>query len=35
MKDDATNPVMERARALFEKSGKTLEELGILMGYGG
>jgi transcriptional regulator with XRE-family HTH domain len=31
----APNPeaVMAKARKLFEKSGKTLEELGVAMGY--
>lgn len=26
---------MKRARAIFEKSGKTLDELGVAMGYQG
>jgi transcriptional regulator with XRE-family HTH domain len=30
---DAPDPAMLKARKLFEKSGKSLEELGVAMGY--
>jgi hypothetical protein len=30
---DAPDPAMKKVQALFEKSGKTLEQLGIEMGY--
>jgi transcriptional regulator with XRE-family HTH domain len=33
MKKDTADKVMARVRALFEKSGMTLEELGSKMGY--
>lgn len=32
MKKDALDPVMKRVIQQFEKSGKTLEELGLAMG---
>ena len=35
MKDDAPDPAMLKARALFKASGKTLDELGVAMGYEG
>jgi transcriptional regulator with XRE-family HTH domain len=30
---DAPDPAMKKVQALFEKSGKTLEQLGLDMGY--
>jgi transcriptional regulator with XRE-family HTH domain len=33
MATDATDPAMLKAKKLFEKSGKSLEELGQAMGY--
>ncbi len=33
--DDVPDPVMEHARELFRASGKTLDELGVGMGYEG
>jgi transcriptional regulator with XRE-family HTH domain len=35
MKDDAPDPFMLKARELFKASGKTLDELGVAMGYEG
>jgi transcriptional regulator with XRE-family HTH domain len=35
MKNDATDPVMKKAAKLFAKSGKSLEQLGLNMGYEG
>jgi transcriptional regulator with XRE-family HTH domain len=35
MKDDAPDPAILKARKLFKASGKTLDELGIGMGYEG
>jgi len=32
MSADSPDPVIVRARALFKASGKTLDELGVLMG---
>jgi len=33
MAEDARDPAMEKVKSLFEKSGKTLEQLGVDMGY--
>ncbi len=33
MKTPSPESVMKKANQLFEKSGKTLEELGLAMGY--
>jgi transcriptional regulator with XRE-family HTH domain len=33
MPADARDPVMKRVQFLFEESGKTLEQLGLDMGY--
>lgn len=33
MADKATDPAILKARELFEASGKTLEEIGIAMGF--
>jgi transcriptional regulator with XRE-family HTH domain len=35
MKKISADPAMQRARELFEKSGKTLDQLGNDMGYKG
>lgn len=35
MAADETDPAIELARQLFEKSGKSLDELGVAMGYTG
>jgi transcriptional regulator with XRE-family HTH domain len=35
MKDDEPDPAMQHARELFQASGKTLDELGVAMGYEG
>jgi transcriptional regulator with XRE-family HTH domain len=35
MAQDSTDPAMLKARKLFEKSGKSLDELGQAMGYEG
>lgn len=34
MKPPRPELIMKKAQQLFEKSGKTLEELGLAMGYG-
>ncbi len=34
-KKDSTDPAMQKARKLFEKSGKSLDQLGQEMGYEG
>ena len=33
MADDSEKEVMDKARALFEKSGLTLHDLGVKMGF--
>ena len=35
MSDDAPDPAILKARELFAASGKTLDELGLAMGYKG
>ncbi len=35
MAKEAADPVMARARAAFERTGMSLDELGRQMGYGG
>jgi transcriptional regulator with XRE-family HTH domain len=33
MLNDSADPAMLKARKLFERSGRSLEELGVAMGY--